>query len=66
MKYLLITAILFLSFDVPTPSRLTCAVVNALYRHYSKEHYTLDQMKDYLRFKGFSETRITEAEKCIK
>jgi hypothetical protein len=53
--------------DAPVlPSRFTCAVVRTLYRHYQKQHYTIDQMKDYLRGNGLSEEKITGAEKCLK
>jgi hypothetical protein len=47
------------------PSRFTCVVIRALYRHYNKQ-YSVDQMLGYLRSKNISEDRIAEAEKCIK
>jgi len=48
------------------PSKLSGFFVKKMYLHYSKEGYSLDQMKDYLRHKHLlSEARIARAQRCI-
>jgi hypothetical protein len=47
------------------PTRLGCIVVRALHRHWAREGYTVEQMKDYMRHKGISEARVAGAEKCL-
>lgn len=53
----------------PEPSgwaaKFTCATVRGLYKA-NKEQHTKEEMKNYLRALGFSEARITEAERCLR
>ena len=47
------------------PTTLGCKIVRALHSHYSKDGYTVAQMKSYLLSKGFSQARVDGAEKCL-
>ena len=47
------------------PTKWGCKIVRHLHAHYSKEGYTVEQMKSHLRSIGISEARILGAEKCL-